>query len=114
MVLSGSTRDRQYRYWQMANAILSCLRDNGSPIQMLVFNPDHPPSKFAAKSEKDSSGHTWPLYAYEKGNCGLDSDSTVGPIVSVALKFEDMHLVEPYHIHVRQVWRECGGEGRRR
>ncbi|KAF3000901.1 hypothetical protein E8E13_008164 [Curvularia kusanoi] len=66
---NNGTHTRSHEHWSFANAIFQFLAENGSRIKRLVFNPGHRYYDRSVGIQEDSWGHTWPIYAYEKGEC---------------------------------------------
>ena len=95
---TNSKNYRRYRHHQLADTILSYLALEKSNIRMLVFNPDHGYGS-AKLSGRDAWGHTWPFYAYERAICRPVS-SSIDRTVAIAVKFEDINILEKFHVHV--------------
>ena len=60
-----TTLDRQWRYAQVADQIMSCLVKHGSNVEILDLGS---PCFHYERSEVDENGHTWPEYSYRVGS----------------------------------------------
>ncbi len=64
-----STRERQWRYAQVAGEVMSCLVKHHSNVDFIDFGSFW---EDCYDSKTDDNGHAWPNYSYRRGSVVLD------------------------------------------
>lgn len=70
-------RQQQWRYAQVAEAVMAHLVKFGSNIEVLDLSSTFPNDK---GDETDENGHVWPHYSYRKGSVVIDIGGRQQPV----------------------------------